>query len=80
MPISNQNFAVGRRLPNKTSQGAFLVTCCFSLLHQRDWNVWQLPSSASSLAAPDHLQRKSHQSILFLFTPAFLLMASNNFI
>jgi hypothetical protein len=32
----NQNLIVGRRWPNRTSQGAFLVTCFFIFLHHRD--------------------------------------------
>jgi len=61
---------VGRRRPKRASQGAFLVTCRSSFLHQIDCQVRQLPSRASVLAKSACSHRRSQNRIRLVFTPA----------
>jgi len=72
--IQNHRFVVGRRFPNFTSQGEFLVTCFLRWLHQSDWNVRQLPSRASSLAKSECSHRRSHHFSLLVLTPALAFL------
>lgn len=77
IPVSSiqyQRFVVGRRLPNFTSQGEFLVTCFLRCLHHSDWNVRQLPSRASSLAKSACSHRRSHHLSLLVVTPALAFL------
>jgi hypothetical protein len=67
---------VGRLLPKRTSQGAFLVTCFFSFLHHKDWKVRQLPSRASILAKSLYSHSRSQNSILLELTPALFAILS----
>ena len=68
----NQNPVVGLRLPNRTSQGAFLATCFFSCRHQSDIKVRQLPSSASSRPKSACGHRRSQNVIRLVVTPALM--------
>lgn len=71
-PGQNQNPVVGLRLPNRTSQGAFLATCFFSCRHQSDIKVRQLPSSASSRPKSACGHRRSQNVIRLVVTPALM--------
>jgi len=75
MCVAHYKLDLGRRWPNSTAQGAFLVTSFCNCEHHKAANVRQLfdPSRCSCLGKSANSHFRSQNLILEVVTPAFLL-------